>query len=139
MSDLNRLCLSGRIVTDLELRHTGGGTAVANFRFASNRAWRDDAGELQQDALFLDVEVYGRQAETLVQYKGKGAYLLLDGSLRLSQWKDKDGQPRSRVVLVADRILFGPANGKAPADKPAAASAPTAAAPAASADDDLPF
>lgn len=137
MSDLNRVCLSGRIVTDLELRHTGGGTAVTNFRFASNRAWRDQAGELQQDALFLDVEIYGRPAETLVQHKGKGAYLLLDGSLRLHQWKDKDGQPHSRVVLVADRVLFGPANGKAQADQPAAA--PAGGPSAAPTDDDLPF
>lgn len=138
MSDLNRLCLSGRIVTDPELRSTKGGTAVTSFRFASNRAWRDQSGELQQDALFLDVEVYGRQAETLVEHKGKGAFLLLDGSLRLHQW-EKDGQRHSRVVLVADQISFGPANGKAPADKPAAQPVQTPATTGQPADDDLPF
>ena len=138
MSDLNRVCLSGRIATTPELRTTKGGTAVSGFRFASNQTWRDDAGELQQDALFLDVEVYGRPAETLVQYKGKGAFLLLDGSLRLHQW-EKDGLRHSRVVLVADRVLFGPANGKAPADTPAATAAQASAAAGQPGDDDLPF
>lgn len=145
MSDLNRVCVSGRIVTDPELRSTKGGTAVTSFRFASNRAWRDQAGELQQDALFLDVDVYGRQAERVVQHKGKGSFLILDGSLRLQQWEDREGQRRQRLVLVADQILFGPANGKGAADPAAAPAAPTPAgvpappAPGQPADDDLAF
>lgn len=140
MSDLNRFCVSGRIVTEPELRATKGGTSVTSFRFASNRAWKDESGELQQDPLFIDVEVYGRPAESLVQYKGKGAFLLMDGSLRLQQW-EKDGQRHSRIVLVADRVFFGPANGKAAVDRPAPGQPGPAssAAPGASPDEDLPF
>jgi single-stranded DNA-binding protein len=59
MSDLNRVCLSGRVATEPELRTTKGGTPVVSFVFASNRTWRDERGDRQQDALFLPVEVYG--------------------------------------------------------------------------------
>jgi single-strand DNA-binding protein len=131
MSDLNRVCLSGRIATEPELRTTKGGTPVLSFVFASNRTWRDERGG-QQDALFLPVEVYGARAEALSQYKGKGSFLLLDGSLRLNQWETA-GQRQSRVVLVADRVVFGPVNGTGQSQK---APAGAGSAPE---DDDLPF
>jgi single-strand DNA-binding protein len=132
MSDLNRVCLSGRVATDPELRTTKGGTPVVSFLFASNRTWRDDRGDRQEDALFLPVEVYGARAEALSQYKGKGSFLLLDGSLRLNQWETA-GQRHSRVVLVADRVIFGPVNG---AGQPQKAAAPAGSAPE---EDALPF
>jgi single-strand DNA-binding protein len=132
MSDLNRVCLSGRVATEPELRTTKGGTPVVSFVFASNRTWRDERGDRQQDALFLPVEVYGARAEALGQYKGKGSFLLLDGSLRLNQWETA-GQRHSRVVLVADRVVFGPMNGTG---QPQKAAATVGSAPE---DEDLPF
>jgi primosomal replication protein N len=74
MSDLNRVCLSGRVATEPELRTTKGGIPVVSFVFGSNRTWRDERGDRQQDALFLPVEVYGARAEALGQYKGKGSF-----------------------------------------------------------------
>jgi single-stranded DNA-binding protein len=66
------------------------------------------------------------------QYKGKGSFLLLDGSLRLNQWETA-GQRHSRVVLVADRVVFGPVNGTSELQK---AAAPAGSAPEG---EDLPF
>jgi single-strand DNA-binding protein len=133
MSDLNRVCLSGRVATEPELRTTKGGTPVVSFVFASNRTWRDERGDRQQDALFLPVEVYGARAEALGQHRSKGSFLLLEGSLRLNQWERTAGQRHSRVVLVADRVVFGLMNGTGQPQKAAATVG------SASEDEDLPF
>jgi single-strand DNA-binding protein len=81
-------------------------TAVSNLRLASNRAYTSN-GERRDQAVFVDVEVYGKSAESLAQYKQKGAFILVDGRLRPHTW-DKDGQRHSRLSVVADHVSFGP-------------------------------
>jgi single-strand DNA-binding protein len=109
MSDLNRVTLSGRLVADPDLRYLPSGTAVANLRLASNRTWTGD-GAQRADAVFVDVEVYGKSAESLSQHKQKGAFILVDGRLRQHSW-EKDGQRHSRLSVVADQVGFGPNSG----------------------------
>src|SRR5262245_21779263 len=128
MSDLNRVTLSGRLVADPELKYLPSGTAVANLRLASNRGFTSN-GERRDDAVFVDVEVYGKPGEALVQHKAKGDFLLVDGRLRQHTW-ERDGQRQSRLAIVADHVSFGP-NTK---------GAAAAASPAEGEDkDDLPF
>jgi single-strand DNA-binding protein len=109
MSDLNRVTVSGRLLADPELKYLPSGTAVANLRLASNRAYTSN-GERRDQAVFVDVEVYGKSAESLSQYKHKGAFILVDGRLRQHAW-EKDGQRRSRLSVVADHVSFGPTTG----------------------------
>jgi single-strand DNA-binding protein len=116
MSDLNRAILSGRLVAHPELKYLRSGTAVVNLRLASNRAYTSN-GEPRDHALFVDVEVYGKSAESLAQYKQKGAFVLVDGRLRQRSW-EKDGQRHSRLTVVADHVSFGPTTG-ARSDRPA--------------------
>jgi single stranded DNA-binding protein len=106
MSDLNRAVISGRLVADPELKYLPSGTAVSNLRLASNRAYTSN-GESRDQAVFVDVEVYGKSAESLAQYKQKGAFILVDGRLRQHTW-ERDGQRRSRLTVVADYVSFGP-------------------------------
>ena len=95
MSDLNRVTLSGRLVADPELKYLPSGTAVTNLRLASNRSFTSN-GERRDEALFVDVEVYGKPGEALAQHKAKGDFLLVDGRLRQHTW-ERDGQRHSRT------------------------------------------
>jgi single-strand DNA-binding protein len=106
MSDLNRVMLSGRLVADPELKYLPSGTAVTNLRLASNRSFTSN-GERRDEALFVDVEVYGKAGEALTQHKAKGDFLLVDGRLRQHTW-ERDGQRHSRLAVVADQVSFGP-------------------------------
>jgi single-strand DNA-binding protein len=106
MSDLNRITLSGRVATDPELKYLPSGTAVTNLRLASNRTYTSN-GERRDEALFVDVEVYGKPAEALAQHKAKGDFLVVDGRLRQHSW-ERDGQRQSRLAIVADQVSFGP-------------------------------
>jgi single stranded DNA-binding protein len=101
MSDLNRVTLSGRLVADPELKYLPSGTAVTNLRLASNRSFTSN-GERRDEAVFVDVEVYGKAGEALTQHKAKGDFLLVDGRLRQHTW-ERDGQRHSRLTVVADR------------------------------------
>jgi single-strand DNA-binding protein len=118
MSDLNRVIVSGRLTADAELKYLPSGTAVANLRLASNRSFTSN-GERRDEALFVDVEVYGKPGEALAQHKAKGDFLLVDGRLRQQTW-ERDGQRHSRLAIVADQVSFGPntkgVGGAAPAE-----------------------
>ncbi len=128
MSDVNRATLSGRLVADPELKYLPSGTPVTNLRLASNRTYTSN-GERRDEALFVDVEVYGKLAEAVAQHKAKGAFLIVDGRLRQNTW-ERDGQRHSRLLVVADQVSFGPAVGPA---------ADAATQPAGEEKDDLPF
>jgi single-strand DNA-binding protein len=106
MSDVNRATLSGRLVADPELKYLPSGTAVTNLRLASNRSFTSN-GARRDEALFVDVEVYGKAGEALAQHKAKGDFLLVDGRLRQHSW-ERDGQRHSRLAVVADQVSFGP-------------------------------
>ena len=118
MSDVNRVTLSGRLAADPELKYLPSGTAVANLRLASNRTYTTN-GERREEALFVDVEVYGKAGEAVAQHKGKGAFLVVDGRLRQNTW-ERDGQRHSRLLVVADQVSFGPSVGAAGATEAAA-------------------
>jgi len=79
---------------------------VTNLRLASNRSFTSN-GERRDEALFVDVEVYGKVGEALAQHKAKGDFLLIDGRLRLNTW-ERDGQRHSRLAIVADQVSFRP-------------------------------
>lgn len=155
MASFNRVILVGNLTRDPELRYTPKGMAIAKIGLAVNRTWRNEAGETKEEVTFVDVDAFGKQAETLGQYMKKGSPLLVEGRLKLDQWDDKQtGQKRSKLGVVVEGFQFlGGGNrgeaGSEPQRRPAAApSAAPAAAPAAPAaepdmpppeEDDVPF
>lgn len=137
MASYNKVILIGNLTRDPELRYTAKGTAIARIGLAVSRKWRNEAGEMQEETTFVDVDAFGRQAETIGQYLKKGRPIMIEGRLRLDQWDDKQtGQKRSRLGVVAETVQFlgsptgGSADGAAPAparQRPAATA--TAAEP----------
>ena len=128
---INRVCISGNLTRDPELKATGGGTAVLELRMAVNdRRKNAQSGEWEDSPNYVSVVVFGSRAEGLSRHLSKGSKLVVDGKLRWSEWADKTtGDKRSKLEVVADNIDF--AGGAKSADADAAAG-PVG-------EDDIPF
>ena len=148
MASFNKVILMGNLTRDPELRYTPSGTAIAKMGLAVNRVWRDSEGQQKEEVTFVDVDAFGKQAETLGQYMQKGRPILVEGRLKLDQWEDKNtGQNRSRLGVVLERFSFvggggGQAGGggAAPQQSAPPPSEPAGGPPVdAPGDDDVPF
>ena len=107
MNGLNTCAISGNLTRDPEYRTTGGGMGVLSFTVAVNSSRKNrQTGEYEDYPNFIDCTVFGKRAEGIRRYLGKGSYVALTGSLRWSSWENKDGQKRSKVEVVADEIHF---------------------------------
>jgi single-strand DNA-binding protein len=111
MANLNKVMLIGRLTRDPEVRTFSNGGKVAKFGFAvNNRKKNQQTGQWEDDPVFLDVEAFnrgefGKQADLVEQYLTKGRQVFIEGHLKLDQW-EKDGQKRSRLVIVLDNMQF---------------------------------
>jgi len=107
MPNYNKVILMGNLTRDPELRYTGSGTAIAKLGIAVNRYWRNQDGQQQEETTFVDVDAFGRQAETIGQYLKKGRPIMVEGRLKLDQWDDKQtGQKRSKLGIVLENFQF---------------------------------
>ena len=103
----NKVILMGNLTRDIELRYTPNNTAVGNFGVAVNRSWKTPDGQLQEEVTFVDCEAWGKQAEIMSQYLGKGRRVFVEGRLKLDQWQDKnDGSKRSKLKVVVEEFRF---------------------------------
>ncbi len=102
----NRIILIGRLTRDLELRYTPSGAAVTTMRLAVGERRRDRNGQLQTDTLFIDVVVWGNQAEVVTRYLRKGRLVLVEGQLRMETWQDREGNNRTTYRVVARQVRF---------------------------------
>lgn len=102
MSDINVVVLVGRLTRDSELKYTPSGYAICRFSIAVNRSKKQDETWVDEPHYF-DIEFYGKSAEGLSKYLLKGRQVAVQGELRQDRW-EKDGQQRSKVVVVASTI-----------------------------------
>ena len=137
MANFNKVILAGNLTRDPELRYTPKGTAVAKIGLAINRKWRSETGEMKEETTFVDVDCFGKTAETVGQYLKKGRPVLIEGRLRYETWEDKQsGQKRSKLGVVMESFQFidsnrgdGGGSAEAPRSRPAAAAAAPAPGP----------
>lgn len=95
----NVTILTGRITKDLELKQAGQ-TTVTNFSLAVDNPFKKD------DTSFFDVVAFGKTAELLNNYCSKGSKILVEGNLKQDRFTDKEGNNRSVVRVVANRVEF---------------------------------
>jgi single-strand DNA-binding protein len=116
---LNRVVLIGRLTADPELRYTGSGVPVVNFRIAVDRSFSSSSGERQTD--FINIVAWRQRAEFAANYLTKGRLVAVDGRLQIRQWTTQEGQRRQTAEVVADELrgLDRPREGAAqpPADE----------------------
>jgi single-strand DNA-binding protein len=102
MASFNRVILVGNLTRDPELRYIPSGTAVSDITVAVNeRIKRND--QWVEEAVFVDVTLWGRTAEVANEYLKKGAPVLIEGRLRQDRW-EKDGQKHSKLRVNCDRM-----------------------------------
>ena len=100
MANFNKVILLGNLTRDPQLRYLPSNTAVCDFGLAVNRKYRGQDGELKDETCFVDVDVFGKPAETISQYMSKGRPLLVEGRLRFRQWTTEDGLPSNNVRTI---------------------------------------
>lgn len=102
---LNKVFMQGRLVADPELRHTPNGVAVASFRIAVDRDFKDKSGERQAD--FVNVIAWRATAEFVSKFFSKGRMAIVEGKLQSRNYEDKDGNKRYALEVIADNVYFG--------------------------------
>ncbi len=113
MASYNRVILLGNLVRDIELRYTTSRMAVCQNAIAVNDRRKNASGEWIDETSFVDVTFFGRTAEIVSEYLGKGSPIFVEGRLKQDTW-EKDGQKRSKLYVIVDRmqLLGGRGEGK---------------------------
>jgi len=131
MASFNKVLLMGNLTRDPELRFTSNGSALTKFGLAVNRKYK--AGEeWKEEVCFVDITVWGKQAENCAEYLSKGRPVFVEGRLQFSTWETDDGQKRNKLEVVAIAVQFlGQAGGGKPGMQPDMDDVPVK--------DDIPF
>lgn len=126
---LNKVTLIGHLGSDIDLKFTQNGTAVANLSLATNES-RKINGEWQDATEWHRVTVWGKTAESCAEYLGKGSQVYVEGRLQTRKWQDRDGADRWTTEVVAGNVIFlgGKGGGGGRQDEPPPPM-----------DDDIPF
>ena len=106
MASLNKVMIIGNVGSDPEMRFTPNGSPVTTFRMATSRTYTTAEGERKQETEWFSVVSWNKLAETCNQFLNKGKRVYVEGSLRTRSWDGQDGQKRSRVEVVANRVIF---------------------------------
>lgn len=150
MPNLNKALLMGNLTRDPEIRVLPKGTQVCQFAIAINRSFKLESGETKEEVTYVDIEAWGKTAETIAKYFTKGKPIYVEGRLKLETWEDKTTkEKKSRMKVVLEQFQFleskggGGQQSSAAGAEPSAAPAPRpsrAPAPAQqNLDEDVPF
>ncbi len=102
---VNKVILIGNLGRDPEVRSTQSGQPVASFTLATNRRWRDKAGNKQEETEWHNIVVWGKQAEIAGQYLKKGKQIYLEGRLQTRSWEDRQsGEKKYKTEIVCDNF-----------------------------------
>jgi len=145
-ASLNKVILVGNLTKDPETKFLPSGQAVSNLRLACNRKFKAANGEFKEEVTYVSIEVWGKQAENCQEYLRKGSPVLIEGRLKLKEWTTQDGQKRSMLEVVAERVQFlsGGSRGQDGAASSSSSGGgydgpPPSDMPPPSTDDDIPF
>ena len=126
---LNKAILIGNLTRDPELKAIASGNKVWTFSLATNRVYRDSAGNKQEKTEYHNIVVWGKTAENVAQYMRKGSQILVEGRIETRSWDDQaTGTKKYRTEIIADSIQFGSkgsgSSSSSGSSSPAKASAP---------------
>ena len=110
MSSFNRVIVMGNLTRDPELKQLDSGQSVCRLGLAINRQYKNNQGAMVQEVCYVDVDLWGAQAESSNKYLQKGRLVLVEGRLKLDTW-ETDGQKRSKHSIAGEKITFLPVAG----------------------------
>ena len=126
---VNKAIIVGTLGRDPEIKHTAGGSAVANIAVATNESWKDKStGERVEKTEWHRIVIFGKLAEIAAQYLKKGSQVYFEGRLQTRKWQGQDGQDRYTTEIVASEMqMLGSGGGSGgAADSGAQATAESA-------------
>ena len=141
MGSVNKVILVGNLGRDAEMRFTPGGQAVSKFSVATTEVWTDKSGQRQERTEWHNIDLWGKQAETLSQYLVKCKQIYLEGRLQTDEYTDKEGQKRKTTRVRCDRVVLlggGPRGGGGMEREPVHSAVPAHEPPDVP-EDDIPF
>ena len=100
---LNRVCLCGRLIKDVDLKRTETGKAIGRFTLAVNRNFKTSNG---QEADFINIVCFGKVAENTAQYCDKGSLVSIDGRIQTGSYENTQGQKVYFTSVIADNVTF---------------------------------
>lgn len=106
LHQLNDVKLVGRLTRDPDLRFTAKGQAVCRFDLAINRRFKDVSGEWKDDTSFIPIVAWREMAQRCQERLKKGSPVYVEGHLKSRNWETKDGQKRTTLEVIAQRIQF---------------------------------
>ncbi|MFA5013083.1 MAG: single-stranded DNA-binding protein [Candidatus Paceibacterota bacterium] len=107
--NLNKVFLLGRVATAPEIRNTPSGQSVCTLSLATNRVWKDAAGQKKEDSQFHRIVLWGKLAELSSKFLTKGSLVLIEGRIQNRSWDDKTtGAKRYITEIVAEAMQLGP-------------------------------
>ena len=112
---VNKVTLVGRLGADPEVRYNASGTAVGNFSLATSEVWNDKEGQRQERTEWHRIVVWGKLAEIVGEYLGKGRQVYVEGRLQTRKWEDRENVTRYTTEIVAREVVFLGGRGDAPA------------------------
>lgn len=118
MANYNRVFLLGNLTADPDSRDLPTGGIVTDLRLAVNRTYRNRDGEQAEEVSFIDCTAYGRTAEVAHDYLKKGRPVFLEGRLHQDRWETSDGEKRSKLKVVVERLVLLPRRAAAAAAEP---------------------
>jgi single-strand DNA-binding protein len=105
MAGENQVVIVGNLTDDPELRYTPNGAAVANFRVAVNRRYKDQSGEWKDgETSFFRVNAWRSLGENAAESLTRGSRVVVVGRLRARSWETQEGETRSTVEIEADEL-----------------------------------
>lgn len=108
---MNNVLLIGRLTKDLELRYIPAtGTAVTRFNLAVDRGLSKEKkqemeSKNQPTADFINIVVWGKQAENCANYLAKGRLIAVQGRIQTGSY-EKDGVKKYTTEVVANQVEF---------------------------------
>jgi len=106
MGSVNKVILVGNLGRDAELRYTPGGASVAKISTATTEIWNDKGGQRQERTEWHNIDLWGKQAETLSEYLVKGKQVYIEGRLQTDEYTDKEGIKRKSTKVRCDRVVL---------------------------------
>ena len=104
MASVNKVIILGNLGADPELRYTNSGTAVANFRIATNDRWTDKGGESQERTEWHSIVAWAKLGEICGKYLKKGRPVYIEGRLQTRSWEDQSGNKRYTTEIIAQTM-----------------------------------
>lgn len=105
---LNKALIAGNLTRDPEMKSLPSGSKVTTFSVATNRVYKDQAGNRKEETEYHNIVVFGRQAETSAQYLKKGQQVMIEGRIVTRSWDDANGGGKKyRTEIIADNVQFG--------------------------------